>query len=168
MSKVNTLSEFITQAMAYSIIVYSKGYKKGETMIFHTTINKHINKHIAYNLWPNIRSQSYASQHWRIQAFNSSHKKMLTKIKVLFILWKTWHVAQKCSNKKTYKFWNIINEKIQAKNEFCPISIRVLQLDNNTLKETKDIFLPPYVVLCFIIPIDIHTIKQRTCRNISK
>lgn len=36
--------------------------------------------------------------------FNSSHKKMLKKIKVLFILWKTWHVAQKCSNKKIYKF----------------------------------------------------------------
>jgi hypothetical protein len=47
MSKVNTLSEFITQATTYSIIVYSKCDKKGETMIFHTTINKYIYKHIA-------------------------------------------------------------------------------------------------------------------------
>jgi hypothetical protein len=69
MSKVNTLSEFITQVMAYSIIVYSKGNKKGETMIFDITINKHIYKHIAYNLRPNIKSQSYANKHWRIQAF---------------------------------------------------------------------------------------------------
>jgi len=70
MSKVNTLHEFITQAM-----VYSKGDKKGETMIFHTTINKHIYKHIAYNLLPNIRSQFYASQHCKIQAFDNSQKK---------------------------------------------------------------------------------------------
>jgi hypothetical protein len=89
MSKVNTLSEFITQAMAYSIIVYSKGNKKSETMIFPTTINKYIYKNIAYNLWPNIRSQSYASQHWKIQAFDISDKQMLTKIKFLIILWKT-------------------------------------------------------------------------------
>ncbi len=40
------------------------------------------------------------------------------------------------------------------------MSIKILQLDNNTSKETKGIFLPPYVVLCFIVPIDIHTIKQ--------
>lgn len=104
MSKVNTLSEFITQAMAYSIIVYSKGNKKSETMIFPTTINKYIYKHIAYNLWPNIRSQSYASQHCKIQAFDILDKKMLIEIKVLIILWKTWHVAQKILNKKTYKF----------------------------------------------------------------
>ncbi len=78
-SKVNTLSEFIIQAMAYSIFFYSKGDKKGETMIFHTTINKYIYKQIAYNLWPNIRSQSYASQHCRIQTFDNSHKKNVDK-----------------------------------------------------------------------------------------
>jgi hypothetical protein len=85
---------------------------------------------------------------------------MLIEIKVLIILWKTWHVAQKILNKKTYKFWSIINEKIQSKNEFCPISIGILQLDNNTSKETKGLFLPPYLVPFFIVPIDIHTIKQ--------
>jgi hypothetical protein len=47
-----------------------------------------------------------------------------------------------------------------VKNEFCPISIGVLQLDNDISKETRGLPLCPYLVLCFIVPIDIHIVKQ--------
>lgn len=43
---------------------------------------------------------------------------------------------------------------------FSNLSIGVLQLDNNISKETKGLSLRPYLVLCFIVPIDIHTVKQ--------
>jgi hypothetical protein len=67
---------------------------------------------------------------------------------------------------KKHMFWSIINKKNTSEHEFCPISIGVLQLDNNTSKETKGLFRPCTLFHC---PYR-HTYCQtkHTCRNINK